>query len=384
MLARAEKSGANPGDFTMFWLTAVFREKSESFSTEAVEGDKVRRGLIRMAEDLIKSKVKSEDKATEGALIFWNLERKLVEDLYGLIEDQEDFANIVCTPRFAARFGKSARMLRVIRDKRRLFGDREHYLVTGSYYSAAWQSLYYLEGQDYENALVSLPGTGDGEEFVDYGARKVSFACGLHCLEKGENPPRQYAETATALFDMAPSYERQFIEHALNAHELDKMRCYEKVLHDIHSKRPSKQIEEALSLVMSRRALDLYNRRLIIPKSLEIILTEALALNPENELARGNLNDLQVVFKIQALDQAMSRNKMNKACKIAAESEHHKVRDHFFDFFEDAVESLDEMGLGYENKIGALRDIYKWCIRVDDVHPILYDIEGMLEELERR
>ncbi len=380
----AEKSEANLGDFTMFWLTAVFSEKSESFSTEAVEGNKVRLELIRMAEDVIKSKVNSGDKANEGALIFWNLERKLVEDLHGLIGDQEDFANLVCTPRFAARFGKSARILRLIRDKRRLFGDREHYLVAGSYYSTAWQSLYYLEGQDYENALVSLPETDDGDEFVDYGVKKVKFACGLHCLEKGENPPRQYVETATALFDMVPRYEKQFIEHALNAHEPDKMRCYEKVLHDIRRKRPSKQIEEALSLVMSRHALDLYNRRLIIPKSLEITLTEALALNPENELARGILNDLQVVLKIQELDQAMGRNKMNKACKIAAESEHHKVRDYFFDFFEDAVESLDEMGLGYENKIGALRDIYKWCIRVDDAHPILYDIEGMLEELEGR
>lgn len=380
----AEKSEANLGDFTMFWLTALFSGKSENFSTEAVEGEKVRRELIRMGEDLIKSKVKSGDKSTEGALIFWDLERRLVEDLHGLIGDQEGFADLVCTPRFASRFGKSAQILRVIRDKRRLFRNLEHYLETGSYYSTAWQSLYYLESNDYENALVSLPETEDGDEFVDYGVKKVKFACGMHQLEKEENPPKQYGETATALFDMAPRYEKQFIENALNAHELDKMRCYEKVLRDIHRKRPSKQIKEALSLVMSSCAIELYNQGLIIPRSLEITLTEALGLNPENELARGNLNDLHVFFKIQELEQAISKNKMNKACKMAAESEYHEVRDHFFEFLEDAVESLDEMQLGYEDKIVLLRNIHKWCIRVDDAHPILYDIENMLAHLEQR
>lgn len=378
----AEKSKDSLDDFTMFWLTAVFSEKSEDFSTEAAEGDKPRRELIQMAEDLIKSKIKSGDSAAEEALIFWNLEKKLVEDLHELIGDQVNFSNSVCTPRFAARFGKSAQILRVVRDKRSLFENPEHYLATGSYYSAAWQSLYYLECQDYENALISLPETNDGNEFEDYGVKKVNFAYGLHCLEKGQNPPREYAETATALFDMVPSYEKQLIERALNAHELDKMRYYEKLLHDIHRTRPSKQIEDPLSLVMTRLAIDLYDRRLIIPKSLEITLTEALSLNPENELARNNLNDLQLVLKIKELDQAIGRNKMNKACKIAAESEDYEVRNHFFDFFKGAVESLDEMGLGYENKIGALRDIYKWCIRVDDAHPILYDIEDMLEDLE--
>jgi hypothetical protein len=380
----AEKSEASLDGFTMFWLTALFSAKSESFSTEEVEGDKVRRELIRMGEDLIKSKVKSGDKSTEGALIFWDLERRLAEDLHGLIGDQEDFADLVCTPRFASRFGKSAQILRVIRDKRHLFRNLEHYLETGSYYSTAWQSLYYLEGKDYENALASLPETEEGDEFADYGGKKVTFSCGLHQLGKGEDPPKLYGETATALFDMAPRYEKQFIENALNADELDQMRCYEQVLHDIHRKRPLKQIKEALSLVMSSCAVELYNQERIIPRSLEIALTEALGLNPENELARGSLNDLRVLFKVQELEQAISKNKMNKACKMAVETEYQEVRDHFFEFLEDAIESMDEMQLGYEDKIALLRNIQKWCIRVDDAHPILYDIKDMLAHLEQR
>ena len=30
-----------------------------------------------------------------------------------------------------------------------------------------------------------------------------------------------------------------------------------------------------------------------------------------------------------------------------------------------------------------LKDIFKWCIRVDDTHPILEDIEDMLDESEQ-
>ena len=69
---------------------------------------------------------------------------------------------------------------------------------------------------------------------------------------------------------------------------------------------------------------------------------------------------------------------------MAVETEYQEVRDHFFEFLEDVIESMDEMQLGYEDKIALLRNIQKWCIRVDDAHPILYDIKDMLAHLEQR
>jgi len=111
-------------------------------------------------------------------------------------------------------------------------------------------------------------------------------------------------------------------------------------------------------------------------------LRKALALDPENEHARGNLNDTKVDLERISLIKALDRHKMNKACKIAAESEYQEVRDDFFAFFKLNLDSLDQMGLGSEEKTFLLRDFYGWCARVDDSHSILYDIDDMLEQLE--
>ena len=73
---------------------------------------------------------------------------------------------------------------------------------------------------------------------------------------------------------------------------------------------------------------------------------------------------------------------MNKACKIVVESKSEKVRSCFFEFMEDTVNTLDEMDMEDEKKIFFLQDTYKWCARVDQSHPILHDINGMLRFLE--
>ena len=111
-------------------------------------------------------------------------------------------------------------------------------------------------------------------------------------------------------------------------------------------------------------------------------LRKALALDPENEHARGNLNDTKVDLERISLIKALDRHKMNKACKIAAESEYQEVRDDFFSFFKLNLDSLDQMGLGDKEKTFLLRDFYGWCSRVDESHSILYDIDVMLDQLE--
>ncbi|MBW2145425.1 MAG: hypothetical protein JRG73_18870 [Deltaproteobacteria bacterium] len=380
----AETSGAHLADLTMFWLTAVYSEIVGRCSSGAEDRAKIRRKLIRMAEDLIKKYADPGEDAAEKQVIGWNIEKKLVEDLYDLVGDREDLAHLVCTPQFAARFGKSDQVLRLIRDNRDFFGNTEHYLMTGSYYSPAGQSLYHLERGEYEKALASLPDTKDGDEFQNYGILRVKFAYGLYCLEQGFSRPGRYFETATALFDISSRYEREFKEKAFEVYEPDELRRYEEVLIDIHRKRPSKSIKEALSLVMSRRAIEEYNQDLMNSRNLEITLIKALTLNPENELARGTLNDLQVDLEIQELDKALIKFRMNKACKIAAESEYQEVLDYFFDFMEKCVEGLDEMGLTNKEKILRLNDLHGWCTRVDDSHSILYDIDRMLKQLEQR
>ena len=160
------------------------------------------------------------------------------------------------------------------------------------------------------------------------------------------------------------------------------MNRYEEFLDIIYTRRPSKGIKEALSLVMSKRAIARYNVRLINNKTLNIILQKAMALNPKNEHARFSLDDTKIDLEFITLERALAKHKMNKACKIAVESKSDKVRVGFFEFMARTVKALYEMDMEDEKKIFFLQDAYKWCVRVDKSHPILHDINDMLRVLE--
>ncbi|MDL1968186.1 MAG: hypothetical protein LWW97_06465 [Deltaproteobacteria bacterium] len=306
----------------------------------------------------------------------------MIKDINALAGDREDTAHLVCTPRFADLFGKSAQILRLIKENKTFFENTEQYLMTGCYYSQAGQSMYHLETRQYEKAFDSLPEVIDGDEFATYGMLKVKFFYGLYCLEIGERQLRQCFDTVPALFDISSDYEKKLIEKAIEFYELDELNRFEEVLNIIHIKRPSKEIKDALSLVMSRRAIEMYNKNLINDKILNIILQKALALNPKNEHASVSLDDTKVDLELMALDKAIGKHKMNKACKIAVKSKSEKVRSCFFEFMEHTVQTMYEMDTEDDEKILFLQNTYKWCARVNKTHTILHDINWMLRSLE--
>ncbi|MBC2695517.1 MAG: hypothetical protein HF982_09645 [Desulfobacteraceae bacterium] len=379
----AKKSRTHLSDLSMFWLTAVYNhELSGKFSSEAKERENIRQNLAQMAEALIKKKVGFGDEIAKTALTSWNIDKKLIKDIHALAGDREDTAHLICTPRFADLFGKSAQILRLIKKNKTFFENTEQYLMTGCYYSLAGQSLYHLEARQYEKAFDSLPKVIDGDEFATYGMLKVKFFYGLYCLEIGERQLKQCFDAVPALFDISSDYEKTLIEKAIKSYELDELNRYEEVLNIIHIKRPSKEIKDALSLVISRRAIAMYNKNLVNEKTLNIILQKALALNPKNEHARVSLDDTKVDLEIIALERAIGKHKMNKACKIVVESKSEKVRSCFFEFMEYSVKNLYKMDLEDEKKIFFLQDTYKWCAIVNKSHSILHDINGMLRSLE--
>lgn len=372
----AETSGEHLSDLIMFWLTTVYHpEISGKFSARPEERDNVRRALIRKAGDLLKKYADAGDKFSKKALVRWNVEKKLVEDLKALVGDKKALSCLICSPQFAVRFGKSRQIIQLIRDNKDFFTDLEHYLLTSGYYSSAGPSLFYLENRQYDKALAGLPVSGSYDtaesEFVDYCVERVQFACGLHCLEEGEGLPRRYIETVLNLFNKTSKYEQELIGKAIDSHEPDKLRLYEDVLSELHSRRPTKGIKDALSLVMSRRAIIMFNMRQINSKVLNTTIRKALKLNPENEFARGLLGHVKTNVEIEKLNHALNRHKMGKACRIAAMSENEKVRDLFFEFMERNLEELDGHDMDSTGKAFFLRELYKWCADVDESHPIL-------------
>jgi len=378
-----EKSGARLDDLGLYWLPAVYAAQAADGRSALKEGARVRDELIRRAEDLLKRYQDQERGFVDTDLVCWNLERRLLEDICGLADGRKkDFHFFICTPRLAIRYGISKTILASIRKKRKRFLDLEQYLNTGAFYSVAGDALYLMEKGEHEKALEVLPGGEAGDEFADWGIARVIFACGIHSMDKGEIPPREFPHMALALLNKAPRFEKILIDGAAKAEELKEQSRYEEVLAAIHTICPRKGLDQALSFVMSRRALEMYNKDHGNDKVLATTLRKALALDPENEHARGLLVDTKVDLECIEIEKALDGRKMSRACRIAKETEHQKVRDIFFEFFEALIDSMDEADLERAEKIVSLNRIYSWCARVDDDHDILYDIEELIEEIE--
>jgi hypothetical protein len=201
-------------------------------------------------------------------------------------------------------------------------------------------------------------------------------------MKRGAGPPDEYPGSMAAFFETAPEYEKKFVKEALDAEGVHVLQRFEEALTSIYGRRPSDELAKALSLVMSRRAVEMISQKLINEKVFSMRLKKALEINPGNEHARGLLRDAESNLEMMALQKALDRFKMSLACKIAVESRSDVVRAAFFEFFEGVVEEIEEEPVSESKKILYLKDIYKWCARVDDDHDILYDIEELLEELE--
>ncbi len=364
-------------EFTLFWLTALYSpETYKKLASDETRREKVRQALIQKGEDLIKKKYPDRP----AAFACWNAEKKAVSTLNALRAGRP-FQ--IGTPQFIRKFGKSEPVLEMIRNNRKFFSDTEHYLSTGAYYSSAGQSLFHLHNGNYEKAFEELPYPDKAaDEFVIYCIERVYFEYGLYCLEKGEPGMGRYFETAAALFEKSPEYEKAFIDKAMSSVDLHEMQWYENALSDIYSKRPVKKIGEALSIIMARRAIRMQNKRRLSLRGTEAVLKKALKLDTDNELARSSLESMQVELDLEDLIRAIEKHKINKACQIAVKSQHREVKDEFLDFIRYNVEHLDDPEIKDRERLFLLNDFAKWCARVDESHPLLKDIDKRLAQLK--
>jgi len=378
----AEKTGECGADLSTFWLSALYSEAFESRFSDADLRDGTRTVLIDRAEALVAGGEKMDAAAAEKISAQWSLEKDVARVFDGLRQNRKNGRFLFLTPRLAAQMDKSGEMLAIVQKNRSFFKSKEDYLRTGCCYSPAWESFHHLAAGEYEKAVQTLVVGEKEDEFTDYVRGRVFFADGLSCMMRGKRPYDGYEKTMLTFFETAPEYEEQFISAALDAEDMNVLQRFEEVLTGMYDRGHSVAQAKALSLVMSRRAILMISKKLINEKVFHLSLKKALEINPENEHARGLLKDSQSNLDMMALEKALSRRKMNMACKIAKESDSDVVRKAFFDFFERNLEDVDSELTSDSEKIFYLKDFYKWCEKVDEDHDILHEIEEKLEELE--
>ncbi len=393
----AETSGRQLNELALYWLTALHHPSTwkalslrHGNAPEFDNQTQVRHKLIDMADALIRSHAGSGGQEANEAKAFWDVEKQLIADLEALVGGREDRVHLVCTPRFARHFGVSDQVLNLIADAKsghdwQYFKNQEHYLETGSYYSNAGPSLYYLKAEAYKKALDHLPETSQNK-FDAYGILKVRYSYGLYCLETGAEMPGRYFDVAPELFAIAPHYAADLVKNAEDADELDDMNRYEDALNGVYTQtqkdksEPLVEIEKALSYVMSRRALEMFNKNLMNNKTLATTLQKALKLHPDNDFAHGLLEETKADLEILEMEKALNRFKMHKACKIAVESQYARVTEAFFEYMEYGLRGVRESSHDDAHKLLLLNETYDWCAWVDETHPILDQIEDLIHE----
>ena len=363
-------------DMLPFWLTAVY---SIPIVPGGGEAEKVRHKLIEAAEGLIKQHADTPD--GKQAAVDIEIEKELIRVMADLIEKQENRPRLLCTPLYASRMGKSDEILTLIRSKRDCFKDRKTYLETGAYYSPAGKSLYLLKNKRFEEAMglvADIEQGAQGDDFIEYAAERVHFEFGVHCLENGESQVVHYFKSTPELFETAPDLERGFTDKVLAVEEWENLAPYENVLMSIYEKRASDVVRQALSLVMTRRAVAAFNNDHMTLKALKAVTVRALKICPENEMARATLRSTLIDLETQAVIKSFNRKKSARAGRIARDSEYPEVRNRYFDFVETIFENLMESDIRNNQKLLYLTDVYEWATSVDPRRPVVKRMELFL------
>ena len=365
-----------------FWLTAVY---SRPLAPQGVEGERVRHRLIAAMEELLRKHADTPD--GNQAAINFKIELELIRTMTDLISNPEDQARLLCTPLYAAHAGKSDEILTLIRGNKTVFKDTKTYLETGAFYSSAGESLYLLKNGRFEEALEvvdKIEPRAREDEFIAYAEKLVRFEVGVCWLETGDDQGAHYFETAPALFEIAPDLEREFIDKALAVEEWEKLPAYEQALVKITEKRGRgcDAVRQALSVVMIRRAVGAFNDEQMNSKALKAASERALQVWPENELARVTLRDLLIDIETQEVLKSLNRAKMGKASRLARESKHPEVRNHYFDFLETIFKELVESDIEHNQKQFHLNEIYQWAVTVDSGRPLIQKMELFLDAVQ--
>ncbi|MBW2613078.1 MAG: hypothetical protein JRE12_12090 [Deltaproteobacteria bacterium] len=377
----ATNDGKHLNTLIPFWLTAVYsRQIATKFGIDTATREKVREKLLEVLENLIKKQ--SDNENGQQALIYLKIENKLIRELSHLADERKDRTHLVCTPLYALRSGQSDDIIDLIREKRAFFMDTRQYLETGAYYSAAGPCLYLIKSHEYEKAidiLEALPPEIRSDEFFDYAAKLVYFEFSMDCIVNDESRFMRYFKTVPALFEMVPAYEEQFIAKAIAVEDWSTLKAYEEALFYIHKHRPSKAIRKTLSLVMTQRAMALYNEGQLGRKAMQALTNKALQLYPENEMARGALKSTMIYLETQEMDQAFRRHKLSKAGRIARQTEFPEVQDQYFDYVESIFEDLQKTDFSQDEKLLILNEVYASAKTVDWKHPVVGKMRMLLD-----
>jgi len=341
----------------------------------------IRDRLIRMAHMQINNTGTADEK--KSAVRRFDILTRLMSDLEA-ISRKSDHEIDICSPGYAALSGRSEKILDQIKENENFFGDEEHYLETGGYYSRAGSSLLELKTGNMESAIKGLDRIDSQapiDEFTQYARNLVSFEYGLKALEAGNKDYLDYFSSTHLLFEAAPGIENRFSDHMLK-YEDEHLLRYEALVVFLHANRPSGPVRRALSVLLGRAAIKKYNNGKFTDKQFRVTIKKALDLDPDNPFALQLLDESDMELETDRLLKVMGKRKLETAAWIALDSEYPELREYFFKFGEQMAENIQEQNVPEKFKIMELQNLQAACNIVDPYHALVNTLQLQINTLE--
>lgn len=379
-------------DFVDYWLSAIFFALAGQISLGkdgTIENNC--QVLIGLGAGLVRKYAEYHPETGEQLLEKWQENYDLL-NLFNKLPLAENRKKIIpaYTPALALRAGIAEEFFLLVKDNEDAFADSERFLLAGAAYSPAAASLLMIQNQEYDEAFNSLEQLekNNDDPFVAHGIGRIKFACGLHYFACG------YFEKAEGLLlDIAEFLEQSRdlkikLLAVLNRDEdwnSDRLTVCANILAIFQKNCPSSEIDKALCAVMTRRAVRLYNNNKMNSKILVGTLQKAANLDPANEFTSINLKDAKYNIEAFELQKAIDRYKLSRASSIAIKSKYPQIRDLFFNFISQVLQSTEnDCSLVFMDIRMTLKDLLKSAVKVDPTHQIIDQLEDKIAALEER
>jgi hypothetical protein len=382
----AELSSDYLSEFIMFWLSALYNPQVFiTLSPIIEEREKIRQKLILCGDELIKkwSDIDKNNNKTQTANALWNSEKQLIHNFFNYVGDQKKHLDLVCSAQYAQQFSKQEEICSFLQGNRDSSITKEQYLIFGAHYSGYGMGLIHTQTAALESALEELPKSAKKCEFFDYATHKIKFKLALKLLDKCDKRGVRFLVAAIPLFEISTDFEQELMKQSEQINEGKKSHLWESALTGVLKSKPSDIIKKALSIVMAKHTIEMFNKEEISPANAKKRFEKSLMFYPENKLATGFLNEIRIDIEIDELNQAFSRNKMARAIKITNDSEFREVYDIFFEFFEEFInDHVELLGSGSE-ALFMLKKMKTYCEAVDEDHEIIAAFDKLINNISK-
>ncbi len=365
--------------FIDFWLSALFNPVS----------GKVAGSLFDSGLELVREYAGYHPQVGKQLLSQWEGSFSQLTILDTLRADGKIGQSVpLLTPALALQAGISEELLALIRANEDAFPDRISFLDVGSDYCRAGAALLMVRDGDADKAaaFLDMNNKENGDPFVAHAIKTIMFVCGLQAMVKRDfkKAERLLVEVAS-LFKGVKKQKTRLLAMLDDEEDWDDERlgvCVN-ILSAWKKDSPSEEIDHALCRVMTRHAVELFNKGKRTVRVLVSSLEKAASLNPDDEFTKFQLGDARRNLEVDELNRHINRFKLSAASSLAAKSSYSDVREMFFEFIREVCEQAgNEYDAQPDANMLLFRKFLKYATRVDPLHPVVSMLEAKIAQKE--